>query len=347
MHIKTAHKLDFDDVLIEPKRSKLHSRSDVSLNRRIKFPHAASPWTGVPVMASNMDGVGTFDMARVLQTYQMMTVIRKGYSFDDWLVNAHTLDWDYIVACTGTNAIFDDQAKDYLQLRRICNEFPIRHICVDVANGYQQNFIDFCKRVRNDFPAQTLIAGNVVTPSVVEELVMNCGVDIVKVGIGPGSVCTTRIKTGVGIPQLSAVLECSDAAHQHGGRIIADGGCKQPGDVMKAFGAGADFVMLGGMLAFHEECEEAIIDGKIQFYGMSSETARERHGSRKDGYRSVEGKAVTRECIGPVSITVEDILGGVRSGCTYIGAATLKEVPLRTTFVQVHQTHNRVYGDER
>ena len=719
-HIKTEPRLDFDDVLIEPKRSTLHSRSSVSLEREISFKYALHSWTGVPVMASNMDGVGTFSMARVLQEHKMMTTIRKHYTFEEWKDAYSYLDWDYTVVSTGTNAIYDDSAADYQALKKLCSVLPIRHICIDVANGYQQNFLDFCKRIRDEFPNKTIIAGNVVTPQVVEELVMNCGVDVVKVGIGPGclaagsrilmanglykniedvqagdrvivqdghaatvnkqfstgyrkvttvtngsfhrpltltpdhqcfigdlssmsdttvrsrgyrkslnnttkngesklrwmpigdaekavalmprninfelpnsfeidisehfvrpheylttvysdydfgyvlgfflgdgnaniqanhtirgkstsgqlrwyvntndtgmiqklalsianitgkspvleikgsvthvvlyskqwteffatfgkrenkhireqfmclnrdyncglfdglvdsdgftakdgrvgfantsetlielfnvicylvhgsfptssskgicrsalipntskeafvsrlnvshtsrhlddysiikllgkeehdiaqkvydleiddpshsfiannmivhnSVCTTRTKTGVGSPQLSAILECADAAHQHGGRIIGDGGCKNPGDVMKAFGAGADFVMLGGMLAFHEECEENIIDGKIRFYGMSSESARDRHGARKDGYVSTEGKTVEKDCRGPVADTVNDILGGVRSGCTYIGAETLKQVPIRTTFVQVSRTHNRVFGDE-
>jgi len=346
MHIHSGFRLDFDDVLIEPKRSNLHSRSSVDIVRTLKFKHAPNTWTGVPIMASNMDGVGTFSMARVLQEHQMMTIIRKGYTFDDWKANARFLDWNHVVACSGTNAIYDDSASDYQLLKKVCNEYPIQHICIDVANGYQQNFLDFCKRIRDEFPDQTLMAGNVVGPSVVEELTMNCGVDVVKIGIGPGSVCTTRIKTGVGMPQLSAIAECADMAHQHGGRIIGDGGCKNPGDVMKALGAGADFVMLGGMLAFHEESEEVNQDGSIEFYGMSSDKARSRHGARKDGYRTAEGKAVVKETRGPVEPTVEDILGGVRSGCTYIGAETLKQVPLRTTFVQVYRTHNRIFGDE-
>jgi GMP reductase len=344
-HIKTEPRLDFDDVLIEPKRSNLHSRSEVDTNRILNFKYSKHSWTGCPVIASNMDGVGTFAMAKVLQSYQMMTVMRKHYSYKDWLVNKNWIDWNYTVISTGTNAIYDNSAADYKLLKRICNSFPVKHICIDVANGYQQNFLDFCKRMRDEFPELTIMAGNVVTPQVVEELIMNCGVDVVKIGIGSGSVCTTRTQTGIGSPQLSAILECADAAHQHGGRIIGDGGCKNPGDVMKAFGAGADFVMLGGMLAFHDESEEPFVNGKYQFYGMSSDNARQRHGSRKDGYVSAEGKAVERESRGPVEATINDILGGVRSGCTYIGAATLKQVPIRTTFVQVSRTHNRVFGD--
>lgn len=347
LHVEDAIKLDYSDVLIKPKRSSITSRQEVDIKRTFKFPHSGKSWTGVPVMAANMDGVGTFSVAKVLQKHQMLTVIRKHYRLSDWEKNAGDLNWNYIVPCTGTNAIFDEDAADYRLLRQVTDRWPVKFICIDVANGYQQNFIDFCSRVRDDFPEVTLIAGNVCTPEVVEELIMNSGVDIVKVGIGPGSVCTTRTVTGVGYPQLSAAGECADAAHQHKGMVIADGGVTQIGDVMKAFGGGADFVMLGGMLAFHDEGEyETTEEGKYKFYGMSSNDAMDRHGARKDGYRTAEGKAVTMESRGPVSETVEAILGGLRSGCTYIGAEKLKEVHRRTTFVRVNRTHNRIFGDE-
>lgn len=344
MHIKEDVKLDYSDVLICPKRSTLSSRSAVEINRTYKFRHAKKSWTGVPVMASNMDGVGTFPMAKVLQKHRMMTVIRKHYTLNDWQQNANDLDWNYTVACTGSNAIFDDNAADYKLLRQICERWPVRHICIDVANGYQENFVEFVERVRNDFPEQTLIAGNVCTPEITEQLILS-GADIVKVGIGPGSVCTTRIVTGVGYPQLSAVIECADIAHQHKGMVIADGGCTVPGDVAKAFGGGADFVMLGGMLAFHNEGQ---YDDPCNptFYGMSSNNAMAKHGARKDGYRTAEGKAVRSKLRGPVNDTVEEILGGLKSTCTYVGAESLKELSKRTTFVRVNRTHNTVFGDK-
>jgi len=719
MHIKEDIKLDYSDVLICPKRSTLGSRSAVELIRTYKFRHGKKYWSGVPIMAANMDGVGTFSMAKVLQKHGMMTVIRKHYTLNDWQKNANDLDWNYIVACTGSNAIFDNDATDYKLLHQVCERWPVRHICIDVANGYQENFVEFVEQVRNDFPEHTLIAGNVCTPEITEQLILS-GADIVKVGIGPGclaagsrilmsnglykniedvqagdrvivqsgnaatvnrqfstgyrqvtsvtngsfhrpliltpdhrcflgdlsstskstvqsrgyrkilekptrtgesklrwmpiedaehtvalmpktiefelpdsfdvdisehftrnheyktcvesnydfgyvlgfflgdgnanvrtnhtvdgdstsgqlrwylnandtvmiqklvqaignvtgkepvletsgsvthvvlyskqwteffatfgkqekkhireefmclnkeyntglldglvdsdgftsndgrigftntseslielfdvvcylvhgsfptssskgichsalipnttkeafvsrlnvshearllddygvvkilnrtehnievevfdleiddpshsfiannmivhnSVCTTRIVTGVGYPQLSAVIECADIAHQHKGMVIADGGCTVPGDVAKAFGGGADFVMLGGMLAFHDESEEVDeSDGTVKFYGMSSNDAMGRHGARKDGYRTAEGKAVEMESRGPVNNTVEEILGGLKSTCTYVGAESLKELSKRTTFVRVNRTHNRVFGD--
>ena len=231
-------------------------------------------------------------------------------------------------------------------MKTILAKWPdIPFIGIDVANGYQENFVEFVKRIRDEFPDKVIIAGNVCTPEMTEELIIS-GADVVKVGVGPGSACTTRIKAGVGYPQLSAIIECADAAHGLGGQIVGDGGCTTPGDVAKAFAGGADFVMLGGMLAFHEESEEEIIDGKIRFYGMSSDAAMDRHGARKDGYRSCEGKVVELLCRGPVEDSIIEIQGGLRSTCTYVGAKRLKDLSKCTTFVKVNRTHNLVYGNE-
>ncbi len=203
--------------------------------------------------------------------------------------------------------------------------------------------------MREAHPDSIIIAGNVVTGEMVEELLLS-GADIVKVGIGPGSVCTTRIKTGVGYPQLSAIIECADAAHGLSGQIISDGGCTNPGDIAKAFGAGADFVMLGGMFAGHDECGGDVVerDGKrvMLFYGMSSETAMSKHSGGVADYRASEGKTVHVPYRGPVDDTVKDILGGLRSACTYVGAHQLKELTKRTTFVRVREQHNPVFGTQ-
>ena len=238
--------------------------------------------------------------------------------------------------------------KDFLKLQHILSLSPaLRFICVDVANGYSEHFTDFVKTVRETFPQHVICAGNVVTGEMVEELILS-GADIVKVGIGPGSVCTTRVKTGVGYPQLSAIIECADAAHGLGGQIVGDGGCTCPGDVAKAFGGGADFVMLGGMLAAHEESGGKCIerDGQkfMQFYGMSSSTAMDQHAGGVAHYRASEGKVVELPFRGPVSSTIQDILGGVRSTCTYVGAGKLKELTKRTTFIRVSEQENQVYN---
>ena len=343
MRIEQDIKLDYKDVLFKPKRSKLESRRDVDLARTFKF-HYGNEWTGVPVMASNMDGVGTFAMAKVLQEHKMITVMRKHYTVDDWTKNAKGVKMKYLSVCTGTGVIWDPDAPDYATMKAVLAMYPdIKFITVDVANAYHENYADFIARVRDAYPDKTIIAGNVISAEMTEELIIK-GADIVKCGIGPGSVCTTRTMTGVGVPQLSGIIECADAANGIGGHIIADGGCVYPGDVSKAFGAGAHFVMLGGMLAGHDESEGEVVDGKVQFYGMSSNAAMAVHGTRKDGYRGAEGKVVSLPHRGPVDPTVIEILGGLRSTCTYIGAKRIKDMPKCTTFVRCTQQVNQVFN---
>jgi GMP reductase len=344
VRIEQDIKLDYKDVLFKPKRSKLESRRDVDLTRTFKFHNSGNEWTGVPVMASNMDGVGTFAMAKVLQDHKMITVMRKHYTVDDWTKNAKGVKMKYLSVCTGTGIIWDPDAPDYATMKAVLAMYPdIKFITVDVANAYHENYADFIARLRDEYPDKTIIAGNVISAEMTEELIIK-GADIVKCGIGPGSVCTTRTMTGVGVPQLSGIIECADAANGIGGHIIADGGCVFPGDVSKAFGAGAHFVMLGGMLAGHDESEGKVVNGKIQFYGMSSNAAMAVHGTRKDGYRGAEGKVVELPHKGPVDATVVEILGGLRSTATYIGAKRIKDMPKCTTFVRVTQQVNQVFN---
>lgn len=358
MRIENEIKLDYKDVLIRPKRSTLRSRKQVSLERTYKFRNSHQEWSGIPIMAANMDGVGTFSMAYALSHLKLFTCITKQNSPKDWY-NQFQGDRDFVAVSTGTNSI------EYNKIKEIVTTHDLKWICIDIANGYSEHFTDFVKIVRSDFPKINIIAGNVVTADMTQELIL-AGADIVKVGIGPGSVCTTRIQTGVGYPQLSAVIECADAAHGLGGHIIADGGCTCPGDVAKAFGAGADFVMLGGMLAGHDEgggeivtkwfrSPEVEMDSDyvptkqyeerkyVQFYGMSSDTAMEKHSGGVADYRSSEGRTVEVPYRGPVKNTVKDLLGGLRSTCTYVGAPTLKQLSKCTTFVRCTQQFNQVF----
>ena len=344
MRIETEMKLGFKDVMIRPKRSTLKSRSHVSLEREFKFLHSTTTWTGVPIMAANMDTVGTFAMAKALADGKLFTAIHKHYSVQEWNDFLRDLSpemYNYIAISTGTGK--DDSKK----IAEIFEVNPLlKFICIDVANGYSEHFVNYVQQTRKQYPDKVIIAGNVVTGEMVEELLL-AGADIIKVGIGPGSVCTTRVKTGVGYPQLSAIIECADAAHGLGGQIISDGGCMTPGDVAKAFGAGADFVMLGGMLAGHTESGGELIEinGKKfkQFYGMSSTTAMEKHVGGVAEYRASEGKTVQVPFRGDVKVTLKDILGGLRSACTYVGASRLKELTKRTTFIRVSEQENTVY----
>ena len=339
MRIVDEVKLDFKDVLFVPKRSTLQSRRQVDLHREYTFKHSQQKYTGIPIMASNMDGVGTFDMAHELEQMDLFTCLVKSYDLEAWSKYHPMIGCNHQAISTGIS----DSDWEKLQII-LFGLSRIKYICIDVANGYAEQFGDFVARVRAKYPEHTIIAGNVVTADMTQELILR-GADIVKVGIGPGSVCTTRKQTGVGYPQLSAIIECADAAHGLGGHIIADGGCTNPGDVAKAFGAGADFVMLGGMFAGHEEGGVEQEYGKVKFYGMSSESAMDRHHGGVAEYRSSEGKTVEVEYKGPVKRTVQDILGGLRSTCTYVGAPGLKQLSKCTTFVRVTQQLNNVFGN--
>ncbi|GAB6260675.1 GMP reductase [Photobacterium sp. R1] len=347
MRIEQDLKLGFKDVLFRPKRSTLKSRSQVELTRDFTFKHSGRQWSGVPIIAANMDSVGSFDMAAALAKHNVMTAIHKHYSVDDWAGFVHSNGADvlkHVMVSTGTSDADFQKTKDIMALSD-----DLLFICIDIANGYSEHLVEYVEKVRAAFPDKVISAGNVVTGDMVEELIL-AGTDIVKVGIGPGSVCTTRVKTGVGYPQLSAIIECADAAHGLGGQIIGDGGCTCAGDVSKAFGGGADFVMLGGMLAGHEESNGEIVekDGKtyMKFYGMSSQSAMDKHSGGVANYRAAEGKTVLLPYRGPVENTIQDIMGGVRSTCTYVGAAKLKELTKRTTFIRVQEQENNVYGRE-
>ena len=344
MRLEEDIKLDYSDVLFRPKRSTLQSRKDVNLKRTYRFKYSKNEWSGIPIIAANMDGVGELAIAEKLAEFEMITCLTKQH------------DEKKLKKCKIIKKIYPHLAlsigikkEDFENLNNILKEFNfIKFIWIDVANGYSEHFSKFVKSVRDKYPTKTIIAGNVVTADMTQELILS-GADIVKVGIGPGSVCTTRAQTGVGYPQLSAVIECADAAHGLGAHIIADGGCTCPGDVAKGFGGGADFVMLGGMFAGHDEGKGKIIktNGKkfIEFYGSSSDVANKKHYGGLSNYRSSEGRTVRIKYRGKIKDTILNILGGVRSSCTYVGAPSLKQLSKCTTFVRVSNQFNDTFVD--
>jgi len=361
MVIEEDFKLDFSSVLIRPKRSTLKSRKEVDLFRQTKFRNAKGnmdlprEYIGIPIMAANMDGVGTFEIADALAKHNVFTCLVKTYTVNE-LVSFFDCDdtdlkYDRVENVAMSIGVSDDDLQKFRTVYEL-TDGAIKYLCVDVANGYTEMFSNFIYQLRLNHPELVIIAGNVVTGDMTQELILN-GADIVKCGIGPGSVCTTRIQTGVGYPQLSSVIECADAAHGLGGHIIADGGCVSSGDVAKAFGGGADFVMLGGMLSGHDEGGgEYILEDDnpepigVRFYGMSSEIANEKHfGGLKD-YRASEGKEVIVPYRGSIHNTMQTILGGIRSSCTYVGARRIKDLTKCTTFVKVYNTHNTIFGDK-
>ena len=345
MRIERDLKLDFKDVLIRPKRSTLTSRAEVDITRTFRFLHTGNEWTGFPLIASNMGTIGTIDMARSLVTSKAMVALHKYYSVEKLV--------DFFREEDSRNAFYTmgTTESDSEKLKSVKSKVSLMKISIDVANGYTEAFLETVKRARSENPDVILMAGTIVTGEMAEALIL-AGADIVRVGIGSGSVCTTRDLTGVGYPQLSAVIECADAAHGLKGHVCSDGGCTVPGDVAKAFGGGADFVMLGGMLAGHKECEGELRyesrDGRdvpvaMQFYGMSSDTAMNKHHGGVAEYRASEGKTVEVPYRGNVSDTVLEIAGGLRSMMTYIGAVKLKEVPKRTTFVMTGTQRNNIF----
>ena len=336
MKIETDLKLDFNNVLIRPKRTTMSSRSEVDLTRTFKFINSNQTWTGIPIIAANMDTTGTFNVQAELCKYNMLTAMNKFYTTNDYTdISANP---NMFMVSTG---ISDDNFNTLCSIMQVTD---CKWICIDVANGYMERFVRFCKKVRDTFPDKIIVAGNVATREMGEELIINGGVDVVKVGIGPGSACLTRKKTGVGLPQLSAIIECADAAHGVGGYIIGDGGITCPGDMAKAFGGGADFVMCGGIFAGHDENPGNLIEENGKkfklFYGMSSELAMNTHYGKMSKYRSSEGRVIKVSYKGPLEKTILDYLGGLRSSCTYINAKCIKHIPKCTTFVIVNQQLN-------
>jgi len=347
MKIENDKKLDFTDVLFRPKRSQLSSRSEVDVEREFIFPHSKRKWKGIPIISSNMDTISSIEMFKSLSKEKIITCFHKFIKIED-IISACKEGYDssYFMLSTGiTDNNFIELQKQVKQLKE--NNVELHFICIDVANGYMYKLLEYCKKMRQTYPDITLVAGNVVTREIAEELILN-GVDIVKVGIGSGAVCTTRLQTGVGMPQLSAVIECSDAAHGVNGMIISDGGICHPGDVSKAFGGGADFVMIGSVFAGHTECPGELIEENSKtyklFYGMSSDTAMNKYHGGVASYRSSEGKTVKVPYKGDVINTVYNILGGVRSTCTYIGASRIKDIHKCCTFVLVNRQVNTFYN---
>lgn len=346
-------KLDYNDVLIVPKRSKTASRKDVKLVRDFNFYHSSQQWLGIPLMAANMDATGTFAMVDALAPLQISVCLHKHYSANDVIDYPWTeFNWKYTWISIGM------KEEGVEKLKKIDSKLGVKQICIDVANGYTQDFVNHCAKIRNEFSDAIIMAGNVCTPEMVQELILHGGVDIVKIGIGPGSVCTTRLVAGVGYPQFSAVLECSNIAHgltngdKKLGLICADGGATCAGDISKAFGANADFVMSGGLFAGCEECEgkweyDNQENGKkisLKFYGMSSYDAQDKYNGGRAAHRASEGKSVTVPYKGLATNVAKEICGGLRSTCAYIGTNYIKNMGKCSSFVRVNRTHNNIFS---
>lgn len=360
MKIYEQTELDFKDVLVKPKRSYINSRSEVDVTREYKFKWCPRHIVGTGIITANMATVGTFKIAQHMMQQKMFCCLHKHYTLEE-LVNFITENdcSDYIFLSMGI------RDEDYQKIETILTQHPdkCRNICIDVPNAYIPRVKDMVIKMRKKFPDILLMVGNAVTAELVEDLILS-GADIVKCGIGSGSACITRRMTGVGRPQLSTIFECADVAHGVGGMICSDGGIVYVGDVCKAFGAGADFVMMGGFYAGCPEAAGEIIEKKYitnqiddnnnaiietkffkVFYGMSSEFAQNKHYCGMPTYRASEGRVVEIPLKEPIDKVNQDILGGLRSYMTYIGARRLKDVSKCTTFYRVNTQLNTVFGN--
>lgn len=343
MIIKDDIKLDFKDVLFEPKISNLSSRKDVNLQTQQLTLHSKQTISGIPVIAANMSSVSTFEMARALTSHNMFCALHKHYELEELVEFYKSQETDELDRHVFyTLGMSDSDMDKFIDFRKAYGNPKL--ICIDVANGYMKSFHKFVSQIRTMSRGSIIMAGNVVTPEGAVSL-LNYGADIIKVGIGSSAVCRTRTVAGVGIPQLSAILETIDSVRANNGLLCSDGGCNVPSDFSKAFGAGAHFVMSGTMFSGHDECGGHIIDGKMEFYGMSSETAMDKHHGGMAKYRASEGIRTLVEYKGSVSNTVDKILGGLRSTGTYINASSLSEFNKKATFIKVNRTHNTLFGE--
>ena len=364
MKINNETKLDFDDVLLLPQRSILKSRSEIKLERSFQFYHSPRVWVGTPIMCANMSFC-SFSMARELSKHKMIACLHKYHNIEDLITyfinNPENIDYTFI------SIGYKKSDLDYLlQFKNKTNIQP--NICIDVPNGHMDVFVKYCKSVRDHFPDSIIMAGNVTNVSSTQELIIYGGVDIVKVGIGGGSACTTRFLTGCGMPQLSCCIENAYVAHglQNGnkklGLICSDGGHKNAGDVCKALCADADFVMLGGYFAGSDPCDgEWDYEDKVEhnnemsridahntyrtkktftYYGMSTHHSQEIYENNIKDYRASEGTKITVKYKGKIDIIIQELLGGIRSCCCYIGSNSIKNMSKCAEFCKVNQLHN-------
>ena len=375
--------LDYCDVMIKPKRSTLNSRSEPDVYRTYKMKHTDRALYGNGLMVANMATTATFAMAEVMAKNLMFTCLHKHYTYDELkeFLEKHK---DRIVF---DNTNIDDESKyhdflDYVfvstgikdgDYEKICKVLDLgycKNLCIDIANGYIPKLLDFVKKIRKQYPDLIIMVGNVVTGDMVQDIIL-AGADIVKCGIGPGANCTTRKQTGCGRPQLSAVIECAEAAHAVDGMLCADGGITCVGDINKAYGAGADFVMVGSLVAGSDEAEGEIIHKMYRTneytydnepedesnyvspdrpiyemkkfklaYGMSSKFAQDKHWNGMAKYRASEGIVTLKPYSGPVQNTIDEYLGGLRSCMTYISARRLKDIPKCCTFYRANRILN-------
>lgn len=350
MQILDGVKLDFEDVLLCPRRTLATSRKDINLFREFRFYHSPYNLKCIPIIVANMSSVGTIEAARTVTKYGMMCALHKYYDIDTIINFYHECKERRVLDKVWFSFGIRDKDFDKAVLfnNSLKDEKYSPNLVLDSANGHMDKFCITCSKYRDLFKDSIICAGNVVIQEMTSELILHGGVDIVKIGLGSGSACLSRSIAGTGYPQLSACLENSAIAHglKNGdkklGLITSDGGIKQIGDIAKAIAVGSDIVMIGGMFSgYLENAGEWVLDEQgnkksIKFYGMSSYYAQELFDEVKD-YTASEGEVKEVNYKGSMEVIIKEILGGLRSACSYSGASSLRDLSKCAALVRINR----------
>ena len=318
--------LTFDDVLIIPSKSEVRSRRDPKLTSQLTKTKSIE----TPILSANMDTITEYDMAFAMHQMGAIGILHRFVTIQEqaqFVAQLKTQGVNHIAASIGVNDDYQERAKALIQA-------GANIITIDIAHGHSVLMMDVMKWMKDKFPTVDLIAGNVATPDAVVDLI-EAGADAIKVGIGPGSMCTTRIITGAGVPQLTAIAMCAQAAAPYQVPVIADGGIKTSGDIVKAFAAGASTVMLGSMLSGTIETPGEIKHGRKQYRGMASRAAQESWRGGVPTGMAPEGESTYVSVKGHVKDVISELTGGIRSGMSYVNANQLSEIKDKARFIEM------------
>ena len=364
--------LDYSDILIKPKMgNNLSSRKDVNLTREYVFKRGQIR-KGLGIFNANMATVGNFETAKKLLKAGMFATLHKFYTAEemiDFMRQCQNEKTDYSNLFISIGIKNGIRELDKLKEIEDGAMWFKPNICIDAPNFYINKAFEVLKHCRELFPESVIMCGNIASSDICHKLLDYA--DILKVGIGPGSVCRTRSVTGCGVPMVSCILDCADVVHSVGGMICADGGIVEVGDICKAFALNADFVMSGGMFAGTDEAEGEVIekcyktneyaidmiDGSKPipdqplydikkyklYYGMSSTLANNKFAGGMSNYKASEGREAFIPYTGSLDKILQDIKGGIASACTYIGAANVKDMSKCATLIKVNHTINKIF----
>jgi IMP dehydrogenase len=317
--------LTFDDVLIVPSRSDVRSRKSPQLDTEI----AKGVKRSIPLIAANMDTITESAMAIAMDKLGGFGILHRFMSVEDQVGEVEKVKAagvKLIGASIGVNAEWKDRTAALIRA-------GVNLLTIDIAHGHSVSMLDTLKFLKDTYPGIKVIAGNIATPEGAMDLI-EAGADSIKVGIGPGSMCTTRIITGCGVPQLTAIALCAEVAIEKGIPLIADGGLRTSGDIVKALAAGASCVMLGSMLAGTIETPGEIKKGMKSYRGMASKAAQVSWRGELPEGMAPEGESTSVAVKGHVSDVINEICGGIRSGMSYLNALELQEISKNARFIE-------------